>query len=302
MLVTLLQNYDFEPTVRRISEVTGTTLAQTREDIGQLHRAGICIYPEEVGESLAKDESRYDDEINGLDMDMPTDNPLLFLDKEEREIFSRNKLRSLMIKDTPYAVPDTVRRHAEQIESAIKRRCYVRFRYRSPNEEETLRIEMAPYALFHNTTDDLYYCITFDEKNQVMSYRLDLILFDVHLINARHAADDHRNELERLKYVWGAAFYNHEEPVHVKLRITSGTPNIIQKIKSDTRDRTHGFLVKKEDCYIYEDDIIGLSSFRAWVMSFGSSIKVLEPHTLAEEIRNSSKIRLQNYEDGNRFH
>lgn len=48
--------------------------------------------------------------------------------------------------------------------------------------------------------------------------------------------------------------------------------------------------------------MIGLKSFRAWVMSYGSSVKVLEPASLAEEIRESSRRRLLNYEDGNRFH
>lgn len=58
-LVSLLANYEFEPTIRRISEVTGTSLAQTREDLGQIHRMGIRIYPEETADALYA-FSRYD--------------------------------------------------------------------------------------------------------------------------------------------------------------------------------------------------------------------------------------------------
>ena len=156
--------------------------------------------------------------------------------------------------------------------------------------------------LFHNTTDDLYYCITFDESGRTMSYRLDRILYDVHPVSGRHFAQDRSRELDRLSYVWGAAFQNDEEPVRVRLEIIANTANMIGKIRNDVRDRVHGRLRQEGDRWIYEDEVIGLMSFKAWVMTFGSSVKVLEPASLAEEILASSKRRLLNYEDGNRFH
>ena len=54
--------------------------------------------------------------------------------------------------------------------------------------------------------------------------------------------------------------------------------------------------------WIYEDEVIGLPSFRSWILSYGSSVKVIEPASLAERILSSSRIRLLNYEDGGRFH
>ena len=102
--------------------------------------------------------------------------------------------------------------------------------------------------------------------------------------------------------VWGAAFQNGGEPVHVRLEIRADTANLIGKIRSDVRDRVHGQLRQEEDKWIYEDEVIGLKSFKAWVMTYGSSVKVVEPASLAEEILDSSRRRLLNYEDGNRFH
>ena len=301
-LVTLLANYEFEPTIRKISEVTETSLAQTREDLGQLHRKGIRIFPEEIAETLDKDESRYDDDVLGLDMELPTDQTLLYLDSEERDLFRSSKIGKMLLKDTPYSVPDAVKRHAEKIRKAVGERSYIRFRYRSPMEEHPINVEIAPYMLFHNTTDDLYYCITFDEKDRILSYRLDRILYDVHAVGAKRVTVNRDKEIERLKYVWGAAFQNNEEPAHVKLEITANTANIVEKIRNDVRDRVHGRLRQEGDKWVYEDEVIGLASFRAWVMMYGSSVKVLEPVSLAEEIRESSRIRLLNYEDGGRFH
>ena len=301
-LVSLLANDGFAPTIRKISEVTETSLAQTREDLGQLHRMGIRIFPEETAGALQRDESRFDDEALSLDMELPTDLPLLILDEEERQLFKSRRIGKLLVKDTPYYIPDIVKRRAEKIERAIRDRCYIRFRYRSPMEESAIALEIAPYMLFHNTTDDLYYCITFDESGRTMSYRLDRILYDVHPVSGRHFAQDRSRELDRLSYVWGAAFQNDEEPVRVRLEIIANTANMIGKIRNDVRDRVHGRLRQEGDRWIYEDEVIGLMSFKAWVMTFGSSVKVLEPASLAEEILASSKHRLLNYEDGNRFH
>ena len=163
-------------------------------------------------------------------------------------------------------------------------------------------IEIAPLRLFLNTTDGLYYCISINEEEKMLTYRLDRILFDVHIVKNAHYEDLHEKTLEKLDYVWGAAFENDSPPVHVRLEIHAGTPNILTKIRSETRSRRFASIRKEGDYYIYEDDVIGLPSFRSWVLSYGSSVKVLEPSSLAEQILISSRTRLLNYEDGNRFH
>ena len=301
-LVSLLNDYDFEPTICRISEVTETSLPQTREDLAQLHRLGIRLYPEEIAEKLDKDDSRYDDEILGLDMELPVSGQLLFLNSSEADLFRSRNLRNLLIKDSPYAVPDAVKRRIAQIEEAIREGCYVNFLYRSPVVGSSERIEAAPQMLFHNTTDDLYYLLTVKEDGRMFSYRLDRMLFDVRLVRGRSFDPMPAEQRSRMSYVWGAAFHNDESPVHVKIRISTDTPNILTKIRSDTYDRVHGKLYAKGDHYVYEDDVIGLASFRAWLLPYGASVKVLQPQSLAEEILQSSKLRLLNYEDGNRFH
>ena len=48
---------------------------------------------------------------------------------------------------------------------------------------------------------------------------------------------------------------------------------------------------------VYEDTIIGISSFARYLRSFGSSALVIEPSELRDLMINSSKKILNNYED-----
>ena len=131
-LVSLLSDYDFEPTVRRISLKTESSLPQTREDLAQLHKLGIRLYPPDVAESLTRTESRYDDVVLELDSDLPVRHSLLFLNKMEQSLLKDNNSGRLLIKDSSLPVSDSVRRHLDRIEEAVRKRCYVRFMYRSP--------------------------------------------------------------------------------------------------------------------------------------------------------------------------
>ena len=301
-LVSLLSDYEFEPTIRKISEHTGTSLSRTREDVFQLYKCGIPVYPEEIISRLDKNSSRYDDEILGIDLDLFPGSILLFLDKAERDIFLKNSLKDIMIKDSVSSASQEVKQRAAQVEKAIERSCMIRFRYRSPSFEGSITVETAPQMLFHNTTEGLYYIIAFSDENRMYMYRLDRILHDIRILPDQHFTKISDDRLDKMKYVWGADFNNTDAPVHVILRIRAETANILHKIRADTRRREYGTLRKEDDYYIYEDEVIGLNSLRSWILSFGSSIQVIEPLSLAEEIKDSARQRLLNYEDGNRFH
>ena len=72
--------------------------------------------------------------------------------------------------------------------------------------------------------------------------------------------------------------------------------NNIEKIKSDTVLRIEtGKLYKDDEYYYYEDDILGMPDFRRWLRSYGSSITVLEPQTLIDEITENTKKTLSYY-------
>ena len=58
-----------------------------------------------------------------------------------------------------------------------------------------------------------------------------------------------------------------------------------------------GKLYANGDYYYYEDDILGIPDFRRWLRSYGSSITVLEPQSLIDEITKNTKKTLFYYEE-----
>ena len=96
-------------------------------------------------------------------------------------------------------------------------------------------------------------------------------------------------------YLWGMDFESSTRPIHVKLRIDPFSTNLVEKIKNDTSRRKHARLYRDKDYWFYEDDIIGINSFRSWINQYGYSVIALEPESLARDIYDSACKRFENY-------
>lgn len=304
-LVSLLSQSKEPVTITRIAAITGVSRGQTRLDLLQLHRCGIRLAPEEAADHLQASDPQFDEIPFSLNCDIPSastgQDGLLFLSPLERHLFLGKELPDLLIKATPYAVSDEVLDRVRIFETAVRDSRYVRFRYRRVDASQAETIETAPRFLYYNAADSTFYGISF-QNEEIVSFRLDRILYQVHLLKKYADPQDPQDErLQRLSLVWGAAFSSKEPPCHVILRINADTPNILNKIRSDTYSRLQSSLYQEKDTWIYEDTVIGLNAFRSWVMSFGASVKVLEPVCLAKEIRRSAEMRLRNYESENTF-
>lgn len=320
-LVTLLglsqytDDEEFILTVTSISRATETSVRQTRKDISGLDHAGLTVlaFPSGVSADgiplgdlpdFGADE-RYDDCILRLDAECIPGadyfSPyLLFLNGRERELFTSSKLKDLRIKQPAEPVKD-ISQILKALKKAMAEHCRVSFRY-PDRDGRFVDAQIEPQLLYHNTTDDIWYCISFPDDEHFAVFRLDRIrdgIEPVHIFKDKTFVpappDDPR--LIRFAHVWGAAFAE-EEIIHVKIRISGSLPNIISKIRSDTRERKFGRLYKDDEYYFYEDDIIGVSAFRAWLYTFGSAVKVLEPDFLAEDMLTKSRNRLAYYEAG----
>ena len=92
--------------------------------------------------------------------------------------------------------------------------------------------------------------------------------------------------------VWGNCFS--EEPQHVKVKFYNEA-NVWNKVKQDLACRTKGQLYEKDGFLYYEDTVYGISKFRPWIYSFGSSAIVLEPKSLREHIIQSLKKRKEHF-------
>ena len=112
-------------------------------------------------------------------------------------------------------------------------------------------------------------------------------------------SDELQKELdEKLRILWGA---ESSEPEHVKIKIYDEF-GVADRVKHDLGAKADGHFTgpfpaedEEVEYYIYEDDVIGINKFAAWVRSYGSSIIVLEPETLARQMVESAEKRIGYY-------
>lgn len=221
---------------------------------------------------------------------------------------------------------NTIIEYADNLNTAIERNACVSFRYRPASvskEFGTINscphhisqdVTVYPQYLYHDTDKNLIYCVALEIEDQgngqnsdsiCISYkifRLDRISRYYNKAFSTPALSEFPAEIsqevkkicQKLDYMWGMSSFQ-EEPVPVKIRIFANTPNIISKIKAETSQRKYGKLTKDEIGYIYTDTIIGTDNFRSWLRGYGSSVVVMEPQFLADEMKESARKVIQMY-------
>jgi hypothetical protein len=194
------------------------------------------------------------------------------------------------IKDTVDSVPKHILDRQDEIQNAISQGVKIKFKYKSPQFDLT-DIVCSPVAVIQNLTTRILYVK--DTENNY--YRINRIKSKISATSEPSDIDQYSPSPYQ-KYFWGNEYQKHGKPTHIKIQIKAGTTNIIEKIKSDTMLRSEtGALYKDGNYYYYEDDILGMPDFRRWLRSYGSSITVLEPQSLINEVTESSKKTLDYY-------
>ena len=195
------------------------------------------------------------------------------------------------IKDSLNSVPQQILEKYDTVQNAISQSRKIEFTYKSP-QFDLAHIVCSPATVSQNLTTNTLYI----KDTQNNYYRIDRIKSKIRILSEVSDFSQYVPSPYQ-KYFWGNEYQEHEEPIHVKLRINTGTTNIIEKIKNDTILRSEtGTLYKEGAFYYYEDDILGIPNFRRWMRSYGSSITVLEPQSLIKEIINNTTKALAYYE------
>ena len=167
-------------------------------------------------------------------------------------------------------------------------------------DEETITIEyhakdgristfdMRPLVIVDNAMDDLYYVVTIQD-GRLAPFRLDRIY---HYEIAKDKIDiEDRTPLKQLANIWGMEM---GPSYHVKLMILNEA-RVQDKIRKELAGRTNAEWTQDGDILYFEDEVIGINNFRSWVNSYGSSVLVIEPKSLRDEIIESAKKRLAFY-------
>ena len=151
-------------------------------------------------------------------------------------------------------------------------------------------MDIRPLMVVDNAMEDLYYVVTIKD-GELMPFRLDRI-YHYELSKNRIEIED-RSPLNQLANIWGMEM---GEPVHVKLLIKNEA-RVQDKIRQELVNRTNAVWTQEGDSLYFEDDVIGINNFRSWLNSYGSSVLVIEPKSLRDEIIESAKKRLEFYQN-----
>lgn len=153
--------------------------------------------------------------------------------------------------------------------------------------------KLNPLKISYNNLDNRYAIIAVHNNKNVMVYNMDRI---TSIKEIERLAADEENNLNLISHytkVWGNSF---EAPKYeVKVRFKKEA-NVWEKVKKDIYYRTPEKL-EENDLYLeYEDVVYGIEKFRSWILGFGSSVEVLSPKSLREDIIKSLKARAELYQ------
>lgn len=231
------------------------------------------------------------------------DTELLSLTRIEHRSFQkimRKDRSSFEIKSIVPELSPEIEKRMEEIRLLMEQNKEIRFQYRF-NSNTIATVECKPVSLTTNTTDNLIYLHAEDGR----CFRLDRIFQRCQeLKETPKKSSEPVNELpddNRIQYLWGPSCPNSETPEYVKLKIAKYARdgrfmNITNKIKNDLRFREETCKISEDEAFMYiEDTVLGMANFKRWLRGYGSSIEVLEPQHVRDEILQSARITLEQY-------
>lgn len=179
----------------------------------------------------------------------------------------------------------------EIIQDAIARKKAVRYSYEK-NNKEIKTYTVFPTGISINVSENWHYMQSADGHQ----YRLDRFKQKCKIVDSDEPYPE-IIEKPLQKYGWGIYLEKDLAPVHVKLRITN-SPAIITRIQRDIHSRIEAGTAKltaEDQYYLYEDDVLGLEEFKRWIRGYGTSILVLEPLSIRDQMLQGAKDTLGYY-------
>ena len=313
----LLQNNGYDASIKEISRTLGVPINVIREDIKALlkNETFSSFFNEDLWDEDLHDDFSYDTEdipnisdntlltLNSADFQIPDNHVPMYITHREKEllaqyypdIIERSNKKLYMTKDAPTKLEADTHKLCELIQQAIDNNKYLKFSYKN-TKDGTLKIyELAPKLIYHNTSNGRIYMITLWNDEKVSPWRIDRMYSCTIVKNREDTAPMPQKLLDKFDYFWAMDLDTIDEPVHIKIRIHGFSRNIIEKIQNDISRRKYAKFYQEGEYWYYEDEIIGLSSFRTWIYQYGSAMVVMEPVTLARDVYNSAVERLKKY-------
>lgn len=177
-----------------------------------------------------------------------------------------------------------------EINDAIRKKCYVDMLKTTQNKSVEISdaIPVKVVSLF-STSD--YYLIGI-VKGEIQTLKVEDITKIIPKAPIEVYPDEVVNKInEEYDYRWGISDDNKVFEFEMKVYDEA---QLIKKLKSQL-NRKYGEWKDYEGYSIYSDQVIDYKALKEWVMGYGSSIVVLKPKQMAEEIITDAKRRLEVY-------
>jgi predicted DNA-binding transcriptional regulator YafY len=187
-----------------------------------------------------------------------------------------------VIKPMPLSIEKSAKFELE-LQAACISRNKVKIKYESISSGYTTRI-IKPYGII--TRNNQKYLIAFCEKREkILTFKLSRIEY-IEILNIKFIILEEFNMRKFMKNHLG--LFN-DETLHIKLLISKP---FSKSVSEGIYAKNQSITESKDGSIIFEGEMSGKTDIIRWILSMRTSVTVLEPKELKEEIKNELKKML----------
>ncbi|WP_142413908.1 helix-turn-helix transcriptional regulator [Hathewaya massiliensis] len=292
----LLINSEKTIKAKELSEVLGVDVRMIRKYKSDLEEAGFHVesirgkdggyFISQVSKELFQNFTEHDGEVLSLANENLKKSNFIY-SKEFEEIVERiNKIlnknsnmsnnMNYYIKEYKSSAENTEQAIALKIHEAVIKKRKIKIQYFSLNFGMVEEV-VAPYALF-NYKSSIYFAGLCNESEEIEYFKLTRIKGDIELLHEEYEIP---KDFSLPKYLHDNIDIFNDKEVNIKLKVFKPTSYIInEKIWSENQRITWN----EDESITFEASIKGYEELKAWILSMGTSVEVLEPSELKEDI------------------
>ena len=296
--------YSQEVFLKIYNEITNLIYeAIAKGNLNDLH-IYFCIYSSSNTLAISYDEN-----------EMVALNNFLSQNKMNPQTIDKPKFH---IKESYYSLRNSdITAKVSKILDAMDKKRDIQISYRTSSQGKIEWLQITPLRLLYDATRNMYAVATIIQ-NEVAVFHLHNIGKITLAPSSTRLAIQEQSALDKAPHVWGMDFSSDYHWVKIKILKSN---QVIDKIRRDLSYREvdffdskkpvekleklhnytlgqtipNGIIYEENDNYYYEDIVWGMSAFTSWVLSYGSSMIVLAPSELRQQILEDVKKREKYY-------
>ncbi|NYE58837.1 helix-turn-helix transcriptional regulator [Carboxydothermus ferrireducens] len=182
----------------------------------------------------------------------------------------------------------------QKIETAIYEKLKIKITYAIPEENKNNTVVFNPAGLVYYKHDGFWYLVGFEEQKLIKPEIIRIDHITSVLFEQKKAEIPEGFQIENFfKNRWGM---DTGEEVKVKICFLPEA-NVIDKAQRELKARGfRGLKFLEDGSLLWEDRVAGVSDLLFWLRSFGSSVEVIEPRELRQEMVENIKRLMEFYE------